>query len=283
MAILSKLKPNKGVPHESGAPAIELERLSVRFGAVTALDEISLEIESGLRVAVVGPNAAGKTTLFNVLAGLLPPSSGRASLHGHLPEHHLCTAYVTQSKQVDWAFPVSVQDVVMMGRIGLIGLGAQPRAADWQIVEQSLAVVDIADLAQRQIGELSGGQKQRMFIARALAQEAEVLLLDEPLAGLDLTSQEQIFEILDELKQRRVTVLFATHDLNEAAEHFERILLLDRRLIAYGPPSEVLTSEFLDRAYGGHVQVVETAEGTIVIGDMGGHHDHTRDHGEPHV
>ena len=276
--MLDRLLHTAGVDHAQGAPAIRLESLGVKFGPVTALEDISLEIESGARVAVVGPNGAGKSTLFNVLAGLLAPSSGTATLHGHRPERHLCTAYLTQSKDVDWDFPVCVEDVVMMGRGGLLGLGKRPGPIDRQRVQQSLEVVGIPHLAQRQIGELSGGQKQRMFIARALAQEAEILLLDEPLTGLDLASQEQIFAILDELAKRHVTVLFATHDLNEAAEHFQRILLLDRRLIAFAPPREVLTNEFLERAYGGRVRVLDTADGPVVIGDTGGHHDHEGHH-----
>lgn len=261
-------------PHVAGRNALELSHLNLRFGSQIALEDISLQIEPGLRVAVVGPNGAGKSTLFNVLAGVLAPSAGEIKIHGHKPGEHLCLAYVTQSHQIDWNFPVSAWDVVMMGRAGKLGLLHSPKSADRDLVRRSLETVGLAGLAHRQIGELSGGQRQRLFIARALAQEADLLLLDEPLSGLDIPSQEQILKILDELKNSTVTVLFATHDLELAAEHFDRILLLNRGLIAYGTRQQVLTAKNLEAAYGGHMQVLETGEGRIVIGDSGGHHGH---------
>lgn len=261
------------VEHSQDYPALELRNLGLRFDGHSALEDLSLTIDSGLRVAVVGPNGAGKSTLFNILAGILTPSVGQARIHGHPPAQHMCLAYVPQSSNVDWAFPVSVEEVVMMGRVGLIGLFRQPTRKDWDFVRQSLGRVQLEDLARRQISELSGGQKQRMFIARALAQEADLLLLDEPLAGLDIPSQEQILNLLDDLKGRGITVLFATHDL-ELAARFDRILLLNRRLIAYGSQDKVLTTQNLTKAYGGTMQVIETAEGRILIGDSGGHHGH---------
>src|SRR3990172_4431900 len=263
--------------HPQGTPALEIHNLSVRFGDIVALDKLSLQIETGLRVAVVGPNGAGKSTLFNVIAGILPASSGELHVHGHSPSRHICIAYVTQSNLVDWNFPVSVWDVVIMGRAGQLGLLRSPGQRDRELVQRSLETVGLFGLADRQIGELSGGQRQRLFIARALAQEADLLLLDEPLAGLDIPSQEQIFRILDDVKGSGVTVLFATHDLELAGERFDRILLLNRRLIAYGSREEVLTAQNLALAYGGHMQVLETAEGRMVIADSGGHHDHEQE------
>jgi manganese/iron transport system ATP-binding protein len=268
--------------HPDSQYALELKDVSVRYGTRTALDDVSLAVKPGRRVAVVGPNGAGKSTLFNLLAGVRSPDRGRVLIHGHRPERHVCIAYVTQSSQVDWNFPVSVRDVVMMGRVGEIGLLRQPAAADRQLVQSSLEEVEMSHLAARQIGELSGGQKQRMFIARALAQEADLMLLDEPLAGLDLQSQDKIFSLLDTLSEQGVTLLFATHDLNLARERFERILLLNRKLVAYGAPEDVLTSANLSAAYGGHMQVLDTAEGPVAIGDMGGHHEHSHEHGDPH-
>ncbi|MEX1071861.1 MAG: metal ABC transporter ATP-binding protein [Anaerolineales bacterium] len=278
MQLLKRLKPRSPIrddlAHSHGAPALELRNLSVHFGEIAALENVSLRVEKGQRVAVVGPNGAGKSTLFNVIAGVLPASSGDLLVHGHAPSRHICIAYVTQSYEVDWSFPVSSWDVVMMGRAGRLGLMRRPGPRDRQLAEQSLATVGLSDLATRQIGELSGGQRQRLFIARALAQEAEVVLLDEPLAGLDLPSQEQIINILDDLKKRKVTVLFATHDLDLASERFDKILLLNRRLIAFGNRDTALTAQNLAQAYGGHVQLVETAEGKVVVGDTGGHHGH---------
>jgi len=274
--MLNSLFPAGGKKHihpESGQ-ALQLRNLTVRFNGLTVLEDLSLRVERGLRVAVVGPNGAGKSTLFNVLAGLLQPSSGEVRVHGHLPAQYLCLAYVPQSSLMDWDFPVSVRDVVMMGRVGLIGLLRWPGRSDQRQVERSLERVQLSDLANRQISQISGGQRQRMLIARALAQEADLLLLDEPLAGLDIPSQEQILSILADLKQQGITVLVATHDLELAGDHFDRILLLNRKLIAYGTRSEVLTVENLGLAYGGHMQVVDTKQGPIWIGDIGGHHGH---------
>jgi len=268
------LNPNVPHQHGGGHPALDLRNLDIRYNGRKAIDNLSLQVDSGLSVAVVGPNGAGKSTLFHVLAGVLPPASGSARVHGHLPTKHLCTAYVPQSRQVDWSFPVCVADVVMMGRTGLLGLLKPPNSHDRKVVEQSLEKAGMSHLAERQISELSGGQKQRMFIARALAQEADLMLLDEPLAGLDLSSQEKVFGILEDLKVSGVTVLFATHDLVLAGEKFDRILLLNKKLIAYGDRIEVLRTENLSATFGGQVQMVDTVDGRAMIGDMGGHHDH---------
>lgn len=273
MQKLSRTEQRKHT-HQEGHFAVELQNVSAAYVGRLALENLTLQIDPGLRVAVAGPNGAGKSTLFHVLAGVMPPSSGKVRVHGHLSSRHLCTAYVTQSRQVDWSFPVSVSDVVMMGRSGLLGLFRRPAQADRAAVAQSLERVGLAQLAERQIVQLSGGQKQRMFIARALAQEADLILLDEPLAGLDLGSQERIFVLLDELKDDGVTVLFATHDLDLAAKRFDRILLLNREIIAYGRQKTVLTTQNLSAAYGGHVQMVDTPEGRIIVGDTGGHHAH---------
>ena len=267
------MKPKMEPEHSKDSPALELHNLSLRFDGHSALQDLTFTVDSGLHVAVVGPNGAGKSTLFNILAGLLVPTKGNVFIHGHPPAQHMCLAYVPQSSQVDWTFPVSVEEVVMMGRVGLIGLFRLPARKDWEFVRKCLGRVQLKAFAHRQISELSGGQKQRMFIARALAQEADLVLLDEPLAGLDIPSQEQILNILDDLKQHGITVLFATHDLDLAAG-FDRILLLNRRLIAYGKKDEVLTANNLSQAYGGTMQVVETADGRIMLGDSGGHHGH---------
>ena len=166
------------------------------------------------------------------------------------PAGHLCIAYVPQRTQVDWRFPVTVEDVVMMGRVGQIGLLRRPGRGDWAATRAALARVGAAALAHKQIGALSGGQQQRVFLARALAQEAELVLLDEPLNGLDAPSQEAILGLLDDLRRDGVTVLLATHDLDLAAERFDRIMLLNRRIIAFESPTVALRAENLLRAYG---------------------------------
>jgi manganese/iron transport system ATP-binding protein len=218
-------------------------------------------------VAVVGPNGAGKSTLFKAVAGLLEPNEGEVRVFGHRPLGHICIAYVPQRSQVDWSFPATVQDVVMMGRVGALGLLRYPRRADRELVAACLEVVGLAALAKRQIGHLSGGQQQRMFIARALAMKAELMLLDEPLAALDLVSQEEVLGLLDRLTERHVTVLVALHDLNIAAGRFSRAALINHRLVGFGPPTEVFSSENLWTAYGAGAGVIPTAKGAVFVGD----------------
>jgi manganese/iron transport system ATP-binding protein len=216
---------------------------------------------------VVGPNGAGKSTLFKVVAGVLVPSSGEVKISGYGPRGHICIAYVPQRSQVDWRFPASVADAVMMGRIGQIGLFRWPGRSDWKIVHAALVAVDMDSLADRQIGELSGGQQQRTFLARALAQEAELVLMDEPLNGLDQPSQDALLALLDKLQQQKITVMVATHDLGQAARVFDRVMLLNRRLVRFGTPQEVLTGENLLLAYGGHAQLVRGQDGTATLAD----------------
>jgi len=253
--------------HEAQSPVLDVSQVTVRYEGQAVLDEISFRLSRGERIAVVGPNGAGKSTLFRVIAGVLHPTSGEVYICGHKPGRHICIAYVPQRSQVDWTFPVNVADVVMMGRVGKLGLLRHPGARDWRIVRQCLDIVGIADLAQRQIGQLSGGQQQRMFIARALAQEAELILMDEPLAGLDVTSQEDIFHILEVLQGREVTVMVATHDLNMAAEKFDRVMLLNRRLLGFGRADEVFVPERLQAAYGSYLRLIKTSEGVLALSD----------------
>jgi len=271
MSLLNELrKPSitgRGASHQSAAPLLEITDLVLRYETGTILDDLTFQLDSGERVAVVGPNGAGKSTLFKIIAGVVAPTSGNVKIRGSQPGGHLCIAYVPQRTQVDWNFPVTVADVVMMGRVGKLGLLSWPKRHDWSQVRQALSEVGILDLAQRQIGELSGGQQQRMFIARALAQEAELILMDEPLTGLDVQSQESIFHILDDLRQRGVTVLVATHDLDQAAERFDRVLLLNRRLVGLGSPAEVFTSEKLIQAYGGHLHLLPGGDALLALTD----------------
>lgn len=253
--------------HRPDAAPIDLQQVSVFFNGHAALQDVSLEIPPGVRIAVVGPNGAGKTTLFNLIAGTLEPSKGEVNIYGHGPSGHVCIAYVPQRSQVDWNFPASVREVVMMGRIRKIGLFHWPKRSDWRFVDHALARVGMDHVAGRQIGELSGGQQQRVFLAQAIAQEAEVLLLDEPLTGLDLPSQETIFRLLDELKQDGVTALIATHDLNLAAERFDQVILINRQIIAFGPPEQALTQPALVQAYGGHVHRIDQEGGLLIVTD----------------
>jgi ABC-type Mn2+/Zn2+ transport system ATPase subunit len=220
-----------------------------------------LQVAAGEQVAVLGPNGAGKSTLFNVVAGILKPQRGEVRVYGRDPRRQSCIGYVPQRSQIDRRFPATVWDVVMMGRTGHIGLFRWPAREDHARVEQALMQVGMQDFATRQIGELSGGQQQRVFVARALAQGATLLLLDEPLTGLDVPSQDKILTVLDELRSQRITIVMATHDLNMAAQHAATLLLLNRRLIAYGTPAAVFTAEILAAAYGGHLHVLRPQDG----------------------
>jgi manganese/iron transport system ATP-binding protein len=253
--------------HQPDSPPIEFQAVSVFFNGHAALKDVSLEIPSGERIAVVGPNGAGKTTLFRLIAGTLHPSQGEVNVYGHGPSGHVCIAYVPQRSQVDLKFPATVREVVMMGRIRKIGLFRWPKRDDWRFVDQALKRVGMDGLAERQIGELSGGQQQRVFLAQAVAQEAEVVLLDEPLTGLDLPSQETMFQLLDELNGEGVTVLIATHDLNLAAERFDQVILINRQIIAFGPPQDALTQPALVQAYGGHVHRIDQEGGLLIVTD----------------
>lgn len=255
------------IPHDPGAASLELEDVEVRYGAIRVLEHISLRVEAGERMAVIGPNGAGKSTLFRACAGLLPPAAGRIRIGGSQPGLHTCIAYLAQRSEVDWQFPVTVSDAVLMGRIGRMGFFRRPSPEDRSITTECLATVGLTDLARRQIGELSGGQQQRMFIARALAQEAGIMLMDEPFAALDAPAREDIFAILDRLREKRVAVLVALHDLRLAAERFDRVLLLNRKIIACGKAQAVLTPEALGVAYGGRLHLVHTTDGHLIFAD----------------
>jgi manganese/iron transport system ATP-binding protein len=262
--------------HQLNQPILDVHHLTVRYNGRAALEDITFHLHEGERIAVVGPNGAGKSTLFKVVAGVLQPSAGEVNIFGSRPRGHVCIAYIPQRSQVDWNFPVSVADVVMMGRSAKLGPFNWPRKKDWDFVQHALETVELSDLASRQIGELSGGQQQRMFIARALAQEAELTLMDEPLTGLDTPAQEGLLSLLDRLKRENVTVMVATHDLDQAARFFDRIMLLNHRMIAFGNPQEVLHTDNLLQAYGGRLKV--DSEGTMLVDDCcppdEGEHEH---------
>lgn len=254
-------------PHQEGAPIVRVHDLGLQYGSGPALEDVNFELRTGERLAVVGPNGAGKSTLFKIIAGLIKPHRGQVEVFGHEPEGHICIAYVPQRSQVDWNFPATVGEVVMMGRVGKMGLFRWPRQRDRQAVQEALDTVRLDHLANRQIGELSGGQQQRMFIAQALAQEAELMLLDEPFTGLDVTSLDEIFQILDRLQGKLVTSMIALHDLQLAAERFDRVLLLNRRMLGIGTPQEVFETRNLLEAYGSRLRLLHTAEGLLALDD----------------
>ena len=245
---------------------LELRDVTVRYGTRVALDAVSLAVPQGAQSAIVGPNGAGKSTLFKAMVGLLPMASGEVLLHGQpASEYKEPLAYVPQREEVDWRFPVTVFDVVAMGRYGRGTWLKRLTATDRRAVHDSLAQLDIADLAHRPIGELSGGQQQRVFLARALAQEPHVLLLDEPFTGVDVSTREATLQLLAGLRAQGVTVLVSTHDLDLAANRFDQVVLLNRKLIHAGPPREVFTEKHLHEAFGGQMVVVD---GRMIVVDQ---------------
>jgi ABC-type Mn2+/Zn2+ transport system ATPase subunit len=269
----------------AAAPAcLQLEDVTVAYDGKPALAGVTLSVPHGAQVAIVGPNGAGKSTLFKALVGLLPVRRGTVLLRGHAPGKHGDTiAYVPQREEIDWGFPVTVHDVVMMGRYGTLGWFRRPGAADREVVARCLDEIGIAELEKRAIGELSGGQQQRVFLARALAQEPHVLLLDEPFTGVDVGAREALLVLLARLREDGITVLVSTHDMETAAKRFELTALLNRRLVAYGSPEEVFTPDHLTEAFGGQALFVG---GMAVIdqccpGHVGDGEEHRHSH-EPH-
>ena len=245
---------------------LDVDNISVAYNGAPVIKEITFQIPHGARVAVVGPNGAGKSTLFKALVGLLPLREGKIFIHNLPLGHHLdCVAYIPQREEVDWHFPVTVLDVVMMGRFGHQKWLQRPTSADREVTRKSLEQMGMADMANRSISDLSGGQQQRVFLARALAQEPHIFLMDEPFTGVDATTQEATLALLDHLRQQRVTVLISTHDLNLAASRFDAVLLLNHRLIAFGEPKSVFTPENLARAFGS--QLMKLPDGLVLVDD----------------
>ena len=254
--------------HDISKPVLELKDVRVNFGAETILDGISFSVNRGERLAVVGPNGAGKSTLFKTIAGIIRPNSGEISVYGNKPLAHICIAYVPQASMIDWNFPVTVYDVVMMGRVGRIGYLKRPSRQDKKTVLDALDFVKMKEFAERQIGMLSGGQRQRVFLARAIAQDAELLLLDEPLTGLDVGSQQDRYRIIRFLAvEKKVTVLVSTHNLNAAGKNFPKIMLLNKRIVVLGTEREVMNTDYLLSTFGGHLAVIKSDDGVVAVND----------------
>jgi ABC-type Mn2+/Zn2+ transport system ATPase subunit len=230
--------------------AVNVDGLTVAYERITALEDVSFKISRGSITAVVGPNGSGKSSLFKALVGLVKPQKGVIKIHGlDVSEARGKIAYVPQREEVYWDYPLTVWDVVAMGRIRGVGYLHSVKKDDENVLA-ALEKTGLKELMHRKISELSGGQQQRSFIARAIAQEAEIYLLDEPLTGIDAESEDRLFDILSELRRIGKTVIMTTHDLSSTFEFFDNILLLRNRVIAFGPPEKVLTAENLAAAYG---------------------------------
>ena len=235
------------------APALQVERVTVHYGEVLALDAASLTLQPARICGLVGMNGSGKSTLFKSIMGMVKPDSGRVLINGHPPARARKKAeigYVPQSEDVDWAFPLSVRDLVMMGRYGQLGFTRRPRKADRDAVEHALERVELSDFGDRQIGQLSGGQKKRAFVARGIAQGATTMLLDEPFAGVDKRSEATITRLLRELSADGCTILVSTHDLHGLPQLCDEAVLLMRKVLMHGSPDVVLQPENLAMAFG---------------------------------
>lgn len=241
------------LPAQSSVPALQCDGVNHSYPSLPqqVLQDVDLSVQPGEMVALVGPNGAGKSTLLKLIMGIEKLTSGRINVYGYKAAECLHrVAIVPQRSVVDWRFPISVRQVVMMGRYVYLGWFKRPRPEDRDAVDAALETMKIADLAKRQVGELSGGQQQRVMLARTLAHDADLLLMDEPLNHVDLSTQELIFHILEDLSAQGRTVIISTHDIGVLTVHFTRAVFLDRQIIADGPPAQVLTPQTIAGAYG---------------------------------
>jgi ABC-type Mn2+/Zn2+ transport system ATPase subunit len=260
-------------PSTAIEPSVVIEGVTAGYGRRIALSDVTLTVASGSLLAVIGPNGAGKSTLLKLIAGLIRPTSGRLSVLGGPPGSAARSiAYLPQAEAVDWEFPVTVREVVTMGRYARLGFGHNPGRLDRERVLAALETVGMADAVNRQIGALSGGQRRRVFLARAIAADPELYLLDEPVTGVDARTQEDLMDVLEAEARAGKTVIATTHDLICAAQRFHQAALINGRLIAQGSAELVLDQELLSETYGGHVLILP-GDGERLVLDDAHHHD----------
>ncbi len=251
-------------------PALEIHDLTVSYHRRPVLWNVDLAVPPGQLVGILGPNGAGKSTLIKAIMGLLPLSSGWVQVFGKPVEAQRDKiGYVPQRESVDWSFPVTAMDVVLMGRYGSVPWWGRVRRKDREKARQCLDKVGMLSYANRQISNLSGGQQQRVFLARALAQESEIYLMDEPFAGVDAATESAIVKLLQELREAGKTVLVVNHDLQTAREYFDMLILLNMRLVAFGPTDEVYTSELLQKTYGGRLTILADVAEAVAAAETG--------------
>lgn len=244
----------------AAVPALEIAGLTVSYRNKPVLRYLDLELPQGRTVAVVGPNGAGKSTLLKAILGLIPIDAGAIRVLGQpIQAARRQVAYVPQTESVDWDFPVTVREVILMGRYGQLGLFGRPTRADHAIVAHCLETVRMGEFADRHIRQLSGGQQQRVFLARALAQQASILLLDEPFAGVDARTEAAIFELMGQFSRAGKTLLVVNHNL-QVLERFDSVILLNQKIVAYGPVAEVVNEANLRKTYGGRISFLDEAE-----------------------
>lgn len=246
--------------HGHSASALDVRQLCVNYDKTPVLWDVTCAVPQGCLVGIIGPNGSGKTTFIKSILGLVPSISGKVEFLG-LPLKNVQkrVAYVPQRESVDWDFPITVRDLVLMGRYGRLGLLSRPRSADWAAVDHSLEMVGMSPYADRQISQLSGGQQQRVFIARALVQEADLYFMDEPFTGIDMASESVIMGLLKQLKNRGKTIFVVHHDLNSVESYFDWLIILNMRLVASGETQEVFNADTLHAAYGKSYAIFDEA------------------------
>jgi manganese/zinc/iron transport system ATP- binding protein len=245
------------------APPVHARNVTVAYDGRPVLRSVSFDLKPQTLTGIIGPNGAGKSTLLKAILGLLPLDAGRVEIYGQpVGDARDRLAYVPQKQSVDWDFPVTVLDVVLMGRYGHLGLFGRPSRADRDLARQALEKVGMQKFIRRHIRQLSGGQQQRVFLARALCQQADVMLLDEPFGGVDAATESAIFKLIDDLTKMGKTLLVVNHDLS-ILDRFDAVLLLNQRVIAFGPTPETATNKNLRRTYGGRLSLLERADDTL--------------------
>jgi manganese/zinc/iron transport system ATP- binding protein len=244
----------------AGLPILDVHDVTVAYHRKPVLWDIDLTLSEPRLVGVIGPNGAGKSTLIKAILGLVPLASGRVEIFGRpVPQVRRRVGYVPQRESVDWDFPVSVLDVALMGTYGRLGWFRRPGAAEVSFARECLRRVGLEGLQRQQIGQLSGGQQQRTFLARALAQQAELYFMDEPMAGVDAATERVVFELLQELRDQGKMVVVVHHDLRTVPRYFDHVILLNMRLVASGPTAEVFTPANLRKTYGGRLAILDEA------------------------
>ncbi len=239
--------------------AIHVEDLTVSYGTKPVLWDIDMDIPPGVLAAIVGPNGAGKSTLIKTVLGLIRPAAGHVYIHGKpYRDQRRLVGYVPQRTSVDWDFPTTALDVVSMGLYGRLGWFRRPGKREKQRALAALEQVNMSSFADRQISQLSGGQQQRVFLARALVQAADIYFMDEPMAGVDATTERAIIEILRKLRDQNKTVVVVHHDLQTVTSYFDWIVILNVRIIAQGSVADVYTAEHLRAAYGGQIALLQS-------------------------
>jgi manganese/zinc/iron transport system ATP- binding protein len=248
---------------------LEVHDLTVAYHRKPVIWGIDFEVEQGQLIGIIGPNGAGKSTLINAIMGILPLRSGFVSIYGQKGNRNLSRiGYMPQRQSVDWDFPVTVRDVVLMGRYGKIGLFRWPGKEDRNTAEEALDKVGMLPFVNRQISQLSGGQQQRVFLARALAQQSDLYLMDEPFAGVDAATESAIVAVLRELREMGKTILVVHHDLTTAQTYFDQLMFLNMHLVAFGAVKDVWKPEILKKTYGGKLTILSGVADEIQSGEM---------------